>query len=133
MVDAKPVDLAKQRKRKKARLKAFGWMRETYPALFSHPPRPIAVGIGKGIVAAASASGAWSTLSSARNAVGAALHFHVNSIAYLSALAEPGAYRYALNGEPVEPVSEEHRAEAAKLLEARRAGPRGDHEIRDRA
>jgi ProP effector len=121
MADAKPVDLAKQRKRKKARLKALAWMRETYPALFSYPPVPLMIGVGKEIVAAAIASGAWSTLSSARNAVGAALHFHTNSIGYLSALAEPGAMRVNLRGEPVGLVDEEHRAEAKKLLEARKA------------
>jgi hypothetical protein len=93
MADAKPVNLAKQRKRKKARLKALAWLRETYPALFSYPPRPLAVGIGKEIIATAIASGTWSTPTSARGGVSAALHFLTNSIGFYCISSARGSLR----------------------------------------
>jgi hypothetical protein len=40
----------------------------------------------------------------------------------LSALAADGAYRHGLDGVAIGPVDAEHRAEATKLLEARKKG-----------
>jgi hypothetical protein len=82
------------------------------------PPKPIAIGICKEIIAAAIESRRWSSKSKARDAVGAALCYRTGSIAYLTALAEPGAMRHGLDGGPAGAVDAEHQAEAAKLIEA---------------
>jgi sRNA-binding protein len=45
---------------------------------------------------------------------------YVMSKGYLSTCAQPGAMRYNLEGQPVEPVSEEHRIDAQAHLEVLR-------------
>jgi ProQ/FINO family len=110
-VDRKPgLSVAEQRQRKRARLAALAWLKVAYPPLFGYPPRPLAIGIGKLIWAAAKDAGV------KRNDLGAALHYHVHRQAYLAALAADGAMRFGLDGEPVGPVEPEHRTEALKLL-----------------
>jgi ProQ/FINO family len=101
---------ARQRKRNSERTAARAWLRSTGPHLFGNPPLPLAIGLGKEIIACACAVGF------KRYAVGTALHFHVNSHAYLKALAADGAMRRALNGAPVEPVSDEHQADALRRI-----------------
>jgi ProQ/FINO family len=109
--DRKPgLSVAEQRQRKRARLDALMWLKTTYPALFDYPPRPLAVGIGKLITAAAREAGV------KREDVGAALHYFTRGQSYLAALAADGAMRFGLDGEPVGPVEPEHRTEALKLL-----------------
>jgi hypothetical protein len=109
--DRKPgVSVAEQRRRKRARLAALAWLKAAYPALFGYPPRPLAVGIGKLITAAAREAGV------KREDVGAALHNFTRGQSYLKALAADGAMRFGLDGEPVGPVEPEHRTEALKLL-----------------
>ena len=49
---ARPVD-RKQRKRRRARLAALAWLKTAWPHLFGYPPKPLAVGLGKAIVAGA--------------------------------------------------------------------------------
>jgi hypothetical protein len=124
--DRKPTTLETQRERKRARLDALKWLKQQYPALFDTgmAVKPLAIGVGKQIVAAAIESGRWPSRGAARDALSAALHYRTGSIGYLEVLTVPCVWRYGLDGEPVEPVSEEHQAEARKLLEARREGPR---------
>jgi hypothetical protein len=123
-VDRKPgLSVAEQRQRKRARLAALAWLKVAYPALFGYPPRPLAIGIGKLITAAAREAGV------KREDVGAALHYFTRGQSYLAALAADGAVRFGLDGEPVGPVEPEHRTEALKLLaviveiKARRSAP----------
>ena len=110
-VDRKPgLSAVEQRQRKRARLAALAWLKAAYPALFGYPPRPLAIGIGKLITAAAREAGV------KREDVGAALHYFTRGQSYLAALAADGAMRFGLDGEPVGPVEPEHRTEALKLL-----------------
>jgi sRNA-binding protein len=112
-VDAKAA-AAKQRKLKRARLEALAWLEGAYPRLFDDPVvRPLAVGLGKTITREALAAGL------KRQAIAAALHGWTCSRRYLMALVADGAARHGLDGAPVEPVSDDHRAQAAKLLEER--------------
>jgi sRNA-binding protein len=102
-----PVDSkARARKAKKARLKALGWLTKTYPAAFDGPVRPLAVGCGREITAAAKAAG---MSARERKAIGSALHHWTRARSYREALCAPGAQRHGLDGQAVEPVSEEHR------------------------
>jgi hypothetical protein len=119
--DRKPTTLETQLKRKRARLDALKWLRATFPGLFYGDPKPLAIGAGKTIVARAIDSGHWPSRGKARDSVGAAICYFTGSIAYLTELSEPGAMRHGLDAAPLEPVSEEHRVEAVKLLAARRA------------
>jgi hypothetical protein len=114
----KPASLSsKQRKRIAARIAASEWLRQTYPVLFSWPPRPLAIGIGKAIAEAGQAAGV------KRAHVHAAMRFHVRSRRYVDALAADGAMRFHLDGTPAEPVGEGDRAEARRVL-AERTRPR---------
>ena len=111
--DRKPgLTVAEQRRRKRARLDALAWLKSAFPALFGYPPLPLAIGIGKAFAVQGRAAG------QRRDAIGAALHFHVNSHGYLRALAAPGAMRCGVDGAPVEAVEPQHQAEAAKLIAA---------------
>jgi sRNA-binding protein len=56
--------------------------------------------------------------------VGAALNFYVHSDSYLETLAREGAHRIGLDGSDAGTVSEDHRAHALELLEARQAARR---------
>jgi hypothetical protein len=119
-VDRKPTPLETQLKRKHARLDALKWLRATFPGLFYGDPKPIAIGAGRELVARALESGHWPSRGKARDSVGAAICYYTGSIAYLTALAEPGAMRHGLDGEPVGAVDAEHQAEALKLISARK-------------
>jgi hypothetical protein len=112
---ASPIDLnAKRRKLNRGRLTALQWLEATYPALFDDPVvKPLAIGVGKTIVREALAAG------QKRQAIGAALHYWTRARRYHQALTVPGAMRCGIDGEPVEPVSEEHRAQAAQRLAER--------------
>jgi hypothetical protein len=112
------LSIAKQRKRRRARLAALAYLKTTYPELFNYPPKSLAIGVGKPIVAAALAAG------QDNHATRAALHYHVGSFSYLTALAAEGAVRFDLSGKPVEAVSAEHQAEAVRLIAARREATR---------
>ena len=49
---AKPtLSVAKQHQRRKARLGALTWLKRAYPALFDYPPKPLAIGVGKAMIA----------------------------------------------------------------------------------
>jgi sRNA-binding protein len=50
-------------------------------------------------------------------ALGVALRAYCGRIGYRRALLAPGAMRFNLQGEPIEPVSDDDRADAAKKLE----------------
>jgi RNA chaperone ProQ/FINO-like protein len=104
------LTVAEQRQRNQARRDALAWLRNAFPALFGYPPLPLAVGIGKAIVAVAIEAGR------AKHATRAALHYWVHGHAYLVALAAPGAMRCGLDGQAVEAVDPQHQAEAARLI-----------------
>lgn len=106
------LTVAEQRQRKGTRRDALAWLKNTFPALFGYPPKPLAVGIGKTIVAAAIEAGG------AKHATRAALHYWVHSHGYLAALVAPGAVRCGLDGAPVEAVDAQHQAKAAELIAA---------------
>jgi hypothetical protein len=115
------ASIAKQHQRRKARLAALAWLKGAYPALFDYPPKPLAIGMGKAIVAAAIGTGV------KNHPVRAALSYWVRSHSYQIALAAPGAMRCDLSGAKVEAVDAQHAEEARKRLEdiaARKAAKR---------
>ena len=110
-MDRKPgLSVAEQRQRKRARLAALAWLKVAYPALFGYPPRPLAIGIGKLIWAAAKDAGV------KRDIIGGALHYHVHrhSLSRGPGRGRRDALRPGRRG--VGPVEPEHRTEALKLL-----------------
>ena len=115
------ASIAKQHQRRKARLAALAWLKGAYPALFDYPPKPLAIGAGKAIVAAAIGAGI------ENHPVRAALSYWTRSHSYQIALAVPGAMRCDLSGAEVEAVDAQHAEEARKRLEdiaARKAAKR---------
>jgi hypothetical protein len=79
---------------------------ERYPAAFKHdgePPQPLAIGTGARIV---------TDLGLAPDVVNLAMKRYTRRRAYQHALAQPGAMRVDLAGQPTEPVTEEHQAVA---------------------
>jgi sRNA-binding protein len=88
---------------------ALAWLRAAYPAVFT-TARPLAIGVGRTLAAARPAY-------VAAGALKAALAGRTRRPAYLKALAAPGAHRVDLAGNPIGPVTGEHRAHAAALLE----------------
>jgi hypothetical protein len=79
-----------------------------WPNAFSQPPKPLAIGTSKAIQAA---------MSDVPTAVlDAAMHLWVTQPAYRRAVAQQGAMRVALDGTPVEPVSERDAASMRKWL-----------------
>lgn len=90
------------------------WLRETFPSAFGDKVTPLVIGVHKQLVAAARVAG------HPRRAVLALLARRTRSYDYINALAASGAIRRRLDGEEVEPVSEEHRSQAQAQL-ARRA------------
>jgi ProP effector len=101
-----------------AELKALiTWMRETWPAAFGEPLRPLALGSGAAI-------GKARPEGRSHRDIGAALRFYVNSDAYLEAVRD-GVRRIHLDGSDGGEVTEEHRLHARKQLEQRQAGRPG--------
>jgi ProQ/FINO family len=94
-------------KRKRA-ADATAWLKAAWPDLFSHPLKPLAIGIGAEIAAKARDAG------HASYAIGTALHRWTNSRSYLAAIAAHGAVRWGLSGTAVDFVASEHQA-AARL------------------
>jgi sRNA-binding protein len=92
-----------------------------FPQLFSSP-KPLMLGAGKVVLAEAAAQG-WSV--SKRKAIRSALRSWTGARRYLEALAAPGATRFGLDGQPVAPVDDDHRAEALRRLEVRKAAVGG--------
>jgi hypothetical protein len=88
-------------------LVAARWLR-TLPA-FDRPRRPLAIGIHRDLIAVAPEG---ISARSLRKALADWTRHH----AYQSALAEPGSARIGLDGNPVAPVTEAHRAHVAALL-----------------
>jgi sRNA-binding protein len=115
------MSIVKQHQRRKARLAALAWPKGAYPAVFDYPPKPLAIGMGKAIVAAAIGAGI------ENHPARAALSYWVRSHSYQIALAAPGAMRCDLSGAEVEAVDAQHAEEARRRLEdiaARRAAKR---------
>jgi ProP effector len=75
--------------------------------------KPLAIGIFDGV------KERFPDKSNAR--IGRALNRHTKSIDYLREVAAEGAIRHNLAGEPVEPVSQDHRAWAVGLLAKKEA------------
>ena len=119
-VDPEPVEgsppAAAHRARATDRAAAKTWLRSTFPALFSSP-LPIALGLGREIVALAIASGY------SKKAINDAMHAHVTRPQYFEALAAEGAMRHGLDGCVIEPVGHEHRAQALEDIKKRLACP----------
>jgi sRNA-binding protein len=59
------------------------------------------------------------TVADIRRLVGQVLHRYTTSAPYLLSLCRLGAERHDLDGNPVEPVSEEHRTAAQRMLDAK--------------
>jgi sRNA-binding protein len=99
------------------RHEARAWLEEHFPLVFGYPIRPLALGCGKEITAAAVAAGLPKT------PIARQIKTRCHSRNYLRAMIEPGAMRYSLSGEPIEPVSQEHVAQAREELERLLAKP----------
>ena len=93
-----------QKLREEKRLALLAQFQSTYP-VFSKPHLPLAIGTGKALKRLCPVG--------TRHTVGRVLHVWCLSEAYLTALKAPDSMRHDLNGNPVEPVSEEHRLEAS--------------------
>ena len=91
------------------RAQALTWLAATYPAVFSADVKPLALGTGKSVWPAAKAAGI------NRAAFNAAMKFRTASTRYLDALSRDGAQRFDLEGNAIEPVSDEHRARAIEI------------------
>lgn len=85
-----------------------------WPAVFE-TARPLAIGSGKTIMAAAK------ELEIPKTAIRRWLRRWVSRTCYLKALATDGADRYDLEGNPVEPVSDDQRERALAELKRRLA------------
>lgn len=88
-------------------------LKALFPALFGGAPKPLKLRIQTDIQQRA--PGVFT-----RRALSAFLHRHTGSTGYLMALTRLGQ-RFDLDGQPVEPISEEHRDAAAAELTRRRA------------
>jgi hypothetical protein len=112
---APPADLkAKINRRRRARLAGLAWLTKTWPGLFDvSPVKPLAIGAGAAIVAAAKSAG---MSARERDGIRAALHHWTRARRYREELAKPGAMRHGLDGLPVEAVNNEHRELAAATL-----------------
>jgi sRNA-binding protein len=91
----------------------FMRLRQLAPNLFAGPPVPLMCGIYAELVQRLGLDDEQDLA-----ALRAILRKTVNRPAYQMALAAEGAWRRGLAGEPVEPVSETHRARAQSALEA---------------
>ena len=86
------------------------------PVFAGRWPKPLAIGLGKALLAAAPIG--------TRTRLRFALKCWARSPAYQAQLCRPGAMRHGLDGEPVEPVSEEHAQYARRQRAAKRQGKR---------
>jgi ProP effector len=113
---AKPEGKKKVLKEKRLRYvitckKTLRWLREKYPLCFPEEnPLPLKIGILKNIFADMPEDSKFSRLN-----VRKALAFYARSKRYQHALTTC-PYRYDLNGNEAEPVSEEHRTAAREKL-----------------
>jgi sRNA-binding protein len=90
-----------------------------WPLAFAEARKPLAIGIDEEIIAAYGAVGG------ARRPYFDALRWWCGSDQYLEAVAQPGSLRHGLDGVPVGPVSDEHRAAAVTRLAERKARQAG--------
>ena len=87
-------------------------LRKLSPALFAARAAPFAIGINTEIIRRLELLDIQDL-----RALGVILHFTVTHPRYLRALAAEGAMRHDLDGNPVEPVSAEHRELAQAMLD----------------
>lgn len=87
-------------------------LRKLSPALFAAGAAPFAIGINTEIIRRLELLDIQDL-----RALGVILHFTVTHPRYLRALAAEGAMRHDLDGNPVEPVSAEHRELAQAMLD----------------
>jgi hypothetical protein len=87
------------------------WSRQQWPAVFSRRENalPLAIGIREQIIAAAREQ----ALPIGEDAIKAFLRWWCSSLGYLAAAAAEGSKRHALDGRPIEDVSDEARRMAA--------------------
>jgi sRNA-binding protein len=109
---AKPLN--KKQRQAIAREKALDWLRSQFPGAFNFHYQPLATDTRQRVVAAAQEAGR------DIKAVDGAIRLHTSHTRYLFQLSQPEAIRIDLSGNPVEPVSEDHRLFAAKQLSAAR-------------
>ncbi len=93
---------------------AEDWLRSRWPQAFC-APRPLAIGLGDSVKAAAAAEGR-DMPSLAR-----AIRKHVGSRQYLDAVIAPGSERIGLDGQVVEPVTDDAREHARQKQAQRKA------------
>jgi sRNA-binding protein len=93
---------------KLAREAAVKWLSETYPLAFGVEVRALALGIGRQVWPRAKAAGVQ------RRALHAALKWRTSSFLYFDALIAD-SMRFDLEGNAVEPVSDEHRRRALEM------------------
>ena len=99
--------LAKTR-RKAAREAALAWLATAYPKMFGDEVKALALGIGRQVWPRAKAAGVQ------RRALHDALKWRTSSFRYFDALIADGM-RFDLEGNAVEPVSDEHRRRALEM------------------
>ena len=103
-------DAPSWRQIKKQVQEELAWLRETWPAAFAEV-KPLAVGVGRTIEALAVEQGR--NIKSLRRA----LSTYFRHREYLEAIMAPDSTRHSLDGDPCEPVTDEHRAAAKTILE----------------
>lgn len=91
---------------------AWRFLRERYPATFVEL-KPLAIGAGAAIREAAVAAG-----HDEKEMRSLMRRFFQGSVRYAGVVAAEGSMRHDLEGNPVEPVSEEHRLDAQSRLRA---------------
>ena len=85
-------------------------LRKTYPEVFDPKrPKPLSMGVHRELAATRPENVSMKTMR-------LFLHRHTHSVAYLRELATQGAYRYGLEGNQMEPVSDDHRTSAKRAL-----------------
>ena len=89
---------------------AARWILATFPEAFPRPPKPLALNIDRQLKAQRPDG-------VSHNGVNRFLHRWTKDRLYLAALAADGASRHGLDGQVVEPVSDEHRAHARRRLD----------------
>jgi sRNA-binding protein len=99
-------------KRKLARAAALAWLATEYPKAFGVEVKPLALGTGARIWLAAKEAGI------KRAALNSALKHHIPSFRYFDALIADGM-RCDLDGNAVEPVTDEHRKRAIEMTAER--------------
>jgi ProP effector len=92
----------------------LAWLRQTWPAVFTEPHKPLAIGSGRTIFAARPPE-------LSHKAVKRALYAHCGSNAYPEAIIRSGLRRVGLDGSDAGEVTEEQRSLARQRLEKRMA------------